>query len=118
MKRIFLITLFLLAGLALISQNTQQDVILQYFLGYSSPAIPLYQLVGGAFILGMFLTGVFILPDWIRMRRELKRYRKNLQEIVEKAESFRPDLPAVPPTRHRPKPSMDKMGSEMDKNIT
>ena len=95
MIRTFLFILILLLGLTFIVKNADQTVALQYFLGLSTPPIPVYQLVAGAFIVGMFLTGILIFPEWLRLRLELRRQRKALQRMEEEMGRLRPPSPAM-----------------------
>ncbi len=55
MIRAFLFTVIVLVGLAFAALNTQQTVILNFILGYSTQPIPVYQLAAGGFLLGMGL---------------------------------------------------------------
>ena len=95
MIRTFLFILILLLGFTFIVKNTDQTVALQYFFGLAAPPIPVYQLVIGAFIVGMLLTGILIFPEWIRLRLEVRRQRKSLVRIEDEMARLRPP-PSIP----------------------
>lgn len=95
MIRTFFFMIILLIGFTFIVKNTDQFVVLDYFLGFSTPPVPVYQLVAGAFIIGMLLAGILIFPEWIRMRLELKRQRKALQRVEEEIQRLRPTSPVT-----------------------
>lgn len=95
MIRILIFSLILVAAFTFMIKNTEQMVQIQYLMGYSTPLIPVYQLVAGAFISGMLLTGFLIFPEWIRMRLELRRQRKSLQRIEDEMDRLRPPGPTM-----------------------
>ncbi|HEY5593862.1 MAG TPA: LapA family protein [Nitrospiria bacterium] len=100
MIRALIFMLILLVAFTVVVKNTVQVVVLQYFFGLATPPIPVYQLVAGAFITGMLLTGLLVFPEWIRMRLEIRRLRKSLQRIEEEMARLRPPTPAMS-TKHR-----------------
>ena len=95
MIRVLIFTLILLLGFTVVVNNTDQVVVLQYFLDLATPPIPVYQLVAGAFIIGMLLTGLLVFPEWIRMRLEIRRQRKSLQRIEDEMARLRPPNPVM-----------------------
>ena len=95
MIRILILILVLAGTFTFMIENTEQTVQIRYLLGYSTPPLPVYQLVAGAFIGGMLLTGLLIFPEWIRMRLELRRQRKALQRIEEQMDRLRPPSPVM-----------------------
>ncbi|HUK57391.1 MAG TPA: LapA family protein [Nitrospiria bacterium] len=95
MIRILILILVLAGAFTFMIENTEQTVQIRYLLGYSTPPLPVYQLVAGAFIGGMLLTGLLIFPEWIRMRLELRRQRKALQRIEEQMDRLRPPSPVM-----------------------
>ena len=97
MIRALIFMLILLLGFTVVVKNTDQTVALQYFFSLSAPPIPVYQLVAGAFIFGMLLTGLMVFPEWIRMRLEIRRLRKSLQRIEDEMARLRPPSPAMSP---------------------
>jgi len=97
MIRVLIFILVLVGAFAFMIENTEQTVQIRYFMGYSTPPIPVYQLVSGAFIVGMLLTGVLIFPEWIRMRLALRRQRKALERIEEEMGRYRPETPVMSP---------------------
>ena len=97
MIRVLIFILVLVAAFTFMIENTEQTVQIRYVMGYSTPPIPVYQLVAGAFIIGMLLTGLLIFPEWIRMRLELRRQRKSLQRVEEEITRLRPPSPAMSP---------------------
>jgi lipopolysaccharide assembly protein A len=95
MIRVLISTLILVAAFTFMIENTEQAVQIRYLLGYSTPPIPVYQLVAGAFITGMLLTGLLMFPEWVRMRLEIRRQRKSLQRIEDEMDRLRPPAPAM-----------------------
>ena len=95
MIRLLIFTLVLVGAFTFMIENTEQTVQIRYLLGYTSAPIPVYQLVAGAFIVGMLLSGLLIFPEWIRMRLELRRQRKALQRIEEEMDRYRPPSPVM-----------------------
>ncbi|MEK6684200.1 MAG: LapA family protein [Nitrospirota bacterium] len=95
MIRALIFILILLLGFTIVVKNTGPMVALQYFFGLATPPIPVYQLVAGAFIIGMLLTGLMVFPEWIRIRLELRRQRKTLQRMEEEMAHLRPPNPAM-----------------------
>lgn len=90
MIRAFLFTLIIAAGFIFILLNNEPTVQVRYFMGFTTGPIPLYQLVVGAFIVGMALIGILVFPDWIRLRLEVRRQRKALARIEEEMTRTRP----------------------------
>jgi len=105
MIRLLIFTLVLVGAFTFMIENTEQTVQIRYLLGYTSAPIPVYQLVAGAFILGMLLSGLLIFPEWIRMRLELRRQRKALQRIDEDMGRYRPPSPVM---SSKDRPAMDE----------
>ena len=95
MIRALIFILILLLGFTVVVKNTEPTVVLQYFFGLATSPIPVYQLVAGAFIIGMLLTGLMVFPEWIRIRLELRRQRKTLQRMEEEMAHLRPPSPAM-----------------------
>lgn len=95
MIRVLIFILVLLLGFTVVVKNTDQTVVLQYFFSLATPPLPVYQLVAGAFIMGMLLTGLMIFPEWVRMRLEIRRQRKSLQRIEDEMARLRPPSPAM-----------------------
>lgn len=95
MIRALIFVLVLLAAFTFMIENTEQEVSIRYLMGYATPPIPVYQLVAGAFITGMLLTGLLLFPEWIRMRLEIRRQRKSLQRIEDEMDRLRPPAPAM-----------------------
>ena len=102
MIRTLLFTLILTLGFTFILKNTDQTVALRFFFGMQTSPIPIYQLVAGAFIVGMLLAGILVFPEWIRLRLEVRRQRKALQRIEEEMDRIRPSAPVMAPPPHAP----------------
>jgi lipopolysaccharide assembly protein A len=95
MIRILILAFVLVGAFTFMIENTEQTVQIRYLFGYSTPPMPVYQLVAGAFIVGMVLTGLLIFPEWIRMRLTIRRQNKSLQRIEEEMDRLRPQEPVV-----------------------
>jgi len=95
MIRALIFMVVLVAAFAFMIENTEQTVQIKFLLGYATPPIPIYQLVAGAFLVGMVLTGLLIFPEWIRMRLTIRRQNKSLQRIEEEMDRLRPPSPPM-----------------------
>ena len=111
MIRMFLLIAVLILSFTFIIKNIDQMVVVDYFLGITIPPIPLYQLVGGALIFGMLLAGFLILPEWIRLRLDLRRQKKTLQRLEEELAHLRPP-DADSETRRPDEPTEDEAYDE------
>jgi len=65
-------------------KNSDQLVKLHYYFGFSSPPLPVYQIVLGTFVISGITVIVLLLPDWFRLRLLLHKQRKALKR-TEKA---------------------------------
>lgn len=97
MIRVLIFSLVLVGAFTFMIENTEQAVQIRYLMGYTSGPIPVYQLVAGAFTVGMLLSGLLVFPEWIRMRLELRRQRKALHRIEEEMDRLRPPSPVMSP---------------------
>ncbi|HEY5649612.1 MAG TPA: LapA family protein [Nitrospiria bacterium] len=105
MIRGFLITVTLLVGLAFAVMNTSQTVVIKFFLGFSTQEVPVYQLVVGGFLAGMFLSAILVLPEWVKLKWELKKQKKAFLKIEKQINRVRPSREeAVPETHDVPIP--------------
>ena len=90
-RLIFVGTLLLLA-LSFFLQNQEQEVTLRYFFGLRSASILIYKPIRAAFGVGLLVSGILLLPAWVRGRIELRRKTKALQEAEVDLERLRQAL--------------------------
>ncbi|MDQ7032642.1 MAG: LapA family protein [Desulfonauticus sp.] len=93
-KIIFFVILFFFSILFFIQNNeliTSSISLKLEFLGFaiSSPAIPLYLLVLSSFVLGAFVTVLYLLSDRIKIGSQLKEARKKIKELEKELSSLR-----------------------------
>ena len=118
MIRAVLFILLSLLGFSFIIQNTHQVVTIQYFMDIFTPTLPAYQLVMGAFVMGMLLTSILIFPEWIRLRLELRRLRKSLKLFGKALHNVRPaSSERFPATSHKRRESGRVPGNEGEDEI-
>ena len=98
MIRMALLILILILSFTFMIKNIDQMVVVDYFMGITTPPIPVYQLVGGALILGMALAGIFIFPEWLRLRLEVRRQKKTLRRLEQELDDIRSLNPDEEPT--------------------
>lgn len=80
MTRLILVILLVLLLTVFGMTNNVETVTLHYVFGWSSPPIPVYQLVlGTAFGTGAFVI-LLLVPEWFRLRMTLRRQRKALKQ--------------------------------------
>ena len=81
MIRLLLLLLVIILYLTFVIYNLEDRVVLNYVLGLSTQPLPVYLLILGSLILGMILAGVLTLPGWIRMRMEMRRQRRTIDQM-------------------------------------
>lgn len=89
MIRLVLVAILLLLSLSFFLQNQEQEVTLRYFFGLQSASTPIYKPILSAFAVGLLAAVILLFPAWIRLRIELRRKTKVLQEMEADLERFR-----------------------------
>ena len=84
MIRLVIVLLLIVFAIGFGIRNSDQLVTLHYYFGFSTPPLPVYQIVLGTFVISGLIVIVLLLPDWIRLRLLLRKQRKALR-LTEKA---------------------------------
>ncbi len=106
MIRLIIVGILLLLSLTFFLQNQEQEVTLRYFFGLREAQTELWRPVLSAFAVGLLVSTILLLPPWIRLRLDLRRKTKALQEAEGDLERLRtlakpadhPEMPGRPPT--------------------
>ncbi len=93
MIRLFLLLLIIILYFTFVLYNKEDLIVLKFALGLSTAPLPVYLLVLGSLIVGMFLAGLLVLPGWIRMRIELRRQRRTIEKMEEELTQMASRLP-------------------------
>ena len=80
MIRLLILLLVVILYFTFVLNNMEEMISLKY-LGLSTQPLPVYLLVLGALIIGMLLASILVLPGWIRMRMEMRRQRKTIEQM-------------------------------------
>lgn len=81
MIRLLLLLLVIILYLTFVIYNLEERVVLNYVLGLSTQPLPVYLLILGSLIIGMILAAVLTVPGWIRMRMEMRRQRRTINQM-------------------------------------
>lgn len=81
MIRLLLLLLVIILYLTFVIYNLEERVILKYVLGLSTQPLPVYLLLLGSLIIGMILAAVLTVPGWIRIRMEMRRQRRTIDQM-------------------------------------
>ncbi len=89
MIRLLLLGAVVLFALTFLALNHNQEVTLQYFFGFqnSSTMVAVPLLV--AFVMGLTVATILLVPAWMRGRLELRRKGKEIQELRTDLERIR-----------------------------
>jgi len=96
MSRLITLAVLILLFITFAWMNADQLLALHYFR-WSTPPLPVYQVVLGAFIIGGLFVVILLFPEWIRLRLELRRHRKALKKADDAMSKVRPAEPAPLP---------------------
>ena len=81
MIRLLMLLLVIILYFTFVLYNMEEKIALKYVLGLSTQPLPVYLLVLGSLIIGMLLASILVLPGWIRMRLEMRRQRKTIEQM-------------------------------------
>jgi uncharacterized integral membrane protein len=95
MSRLITLVVIIILFTTFAWMNADQILALHYFK-WSTPPLPAYQVVMGAFVLGGLFVVVLLFPEWVRLRLELRRYRKAMKKADTAMSKVRPAEPAPP----------------------
>ncbi len=98
MIRLILLFIVIVLYFTFVLYNMEEKIVLKYTLGLSTQTLPVYLLVLGAIMIGMFLAGILVLPGWIRMRMEMRKQRKTIEQMEQELSR----LAAMVPNRLKP----------------
>jgi lipopolysaccharide assembly protein A len=80
MIRLVLLILIILAVAGFGLENAEQTITLHYFFGYSTPPLPVYQVVLGTAFGSGLLVILLLFPEWVRLRLLVRRQKKALKQ--------------------------------------
>jgi len=81
MIRLILLLIVIILYFTFVLYNMEENIALKYALGLSTQPLPVYLVVLGSIMVGMFLAGVLVFPGWIRMRVEMRRQRRTIEQM-------------------------------------
>ncbi|GEM_PF-3345187 len=81
MIRLIFLLIVIFLYLTFVLYNMEEKIALKYALGLSTQPLPVYLLILGSIVIGMFLASVLVLPGWIRMRVEMRRQRRTNEQM-------------------------------------
>ena len=81
MIRFVFVLIFVLVVFTFAFKNLDQTITFRYFLGYESSPFPVYLVLVGAFFLGMLMTVILLLPEWVKTRIRLRRHERTLHRL-------------------------------------
>ena len=93
LKTIFLTLLFIL-GITFSMENTGW-VVLRYYFGLETPAVPLFLLVLFSVLLGVCLAGAGFLVDQWSLRRALREKERQIASLENELVSYRGQRPKL-----------------------
>lgn len=96
MIRLIIVGILMLLSLSFFLQNQEQEVTLRYFFGLRSASTLIYKPILSAFALGLLVASILLFPAWLRVRIELRRKTKALQETEADLERLREDVNKIP----------------------
>lgn len=94
--KVIVLVLFFFVAMVFFVQNTEiltRSIQLNFSvfgLQWSSSPIPIYLYILIAFVLGVFLTTAYFALDKLRMNKEIKRNRQQIQSMQKELSSLRP----------------------------
>ncbi len=95
MIRLIFLLVVIILYFTFVLYNMEEKIALKYILGLSTQPLPVYLLILGSIMIGMFLAGVLVFPGWIRMRMEMRRQRRTIEQMEQELGR----LAAMAPTR-------------------
>jgi uncharacterized membrane protein YciS (DUF1049 family) len=81
MIRLIFLLIVIILYFTFVLYNMEENIVLKYALGLSTQPLPVYFVVLGSIIVGLFLAGVLVIPGWIRMRVEMRRQRRTIEQM-------------------------------------
>lgn len=110
MIRLILVGLLLLLSLAFFLQNQEQEVTLHYLFGLRSASTPIYKPIFSAFVVGILVSAILLLPAWLQTRIELRRRTKALQDAEADLERLRTSLGTAVRGQQSASAALDEQG--------
>jgi len=96
MIRLILVGILLLLSLTFFLQNQEQEVTLRYLFGFKSASMHIYKPILSSFVVGLLIASILLFPSWVRVRIELRRKTKALQEAEADLERLRQVIAKTP----------------------
>ncbi|GMT42236.1 MAG: hypothetical protein IEMM0002_0647 [bacterium] len=85
-------------------KNMEPEVTIRYYFDYSFGPIPFFFSLLAATVLGMVITAVFSIAEYIRFHTAIRRQRKHINSLEKDLLEFRrqPPEPLAEPGEERP----------------
>jgi uncharacterized integral membrane protein len=81
MIRLLILLLVIILYFTFVLSNLEEKTELRFLFGLKTQPLPVYLLVLGSFTIGMLLASILVIPGWIRMRMEMRRQRKTIEQM-------------------------------------
>jgi uncharacterized integral membrane protein len=81
MIRLLILLLVVILYFTFVLYNMEEKITLKYVFGLSTQPLPVYLLVLGSLTTGMLLASLLVIPGWVRMRMEMRRQRKTIEQM-------------------------------------
>ena len=81
MIRLIFLLIVIILYFTFVLYNMEENIVLKYALGLSSQPLPVYLVILGSIMVGMLLAGILVIPGWIRMRVEMRRQRRTIEQM-------------------------------------
>jgi uncharacterized membrane protein YciS (DUF1049 family) len=81
MIRLLILLVVIVLYFTFVIYNMEEKITLKYVMGLATQPLPVYLLVLGSLLAGMVLASILVLPGWIRMRMEMRRQRRTIEQM-------------------------------------
>ncbi len=112
MIRLILVGILLLLSFSFFLQNQEQEVTFRYLFGMKTASAKVYMPVLSAFVVGLLVASILLLPAWVQGRIELRRKTKALQEAEADLEQLRQAQRSADPALRSRGPYKDQENPE------
>jgi len=97
MIRFIVLIIVLILGLLFALENGDRTTLRMFFGAITWQDVPMYLVILTSFGLGITVTGIMLVPEWIRTRLELRRQRRQIAALEERLSNADPSLPPSVP---------------------
>jgi len=99
MIRLIVLIIVLIAALLFAMENGDRTTLRMFFGAITWQDVPVYVVILASFGLGMVVTGIMIIPEWIRTRLELRRQRRQIAALEERLSNVAPSISSSAPEK-------------------